>query len=174
MRWGSLRAAVTSEMLHFDDPSAGRARLAAAAPDILSPAGGAATAAQPQHAPGGGDLLEINSGGRVIFCFFADAEPQHVGWALGAGRTPGATPQEAEPPEAAAVTPVSSAGDLALPGIKCLVLKFVPSRLLAQSEQFANELTRHVGVCAPESRILRPQARAAPSVGARARVCARV
>jgi hypothetical protein len=37
----------------------------------------------------------------------------------------------------------------------CLVLKFVSSRLLCQSEQFASELTRHVGLCVPDSRILR-------------------
>lgn len=37
----------------------------------------------------------------------------------------------------------------------CLILKFVSSRLLSQSEQFASELTRHVGLCAPDSRILR-------------------
>ena len=40
----------------------------------------------------------------------------------------------------------------------CLVLKFNPSRLLCQSEQFACELARHVGICAPESRILRAAA----------------
>lgn len=39
----------------------------------------------------------------------------------------------------------------------CLVLKFVSSRLICQSEQFASELTRHVGLCVPESRILRQQ-----------------
>ncbi|PSC74445.1 MAP kinase phosphatase with leucine-rich repeats 3 [Micractinium conductrix] len=37
----------------------------------------------------------------------------------------------------------------------CLILKFVSSRLLSQSEQFASELTRHVGLCTPDSRILR-------------------
>ncbi|KAL4432560.1 hypothetical protein ABPG77_000497 [Micractinium sp. CCAP 211/92] len=37
----------------------------------------------------------------------------------------------------------------------CLILKFVGSRLLCQSEQFAAELTRHVGLCTPDSRILR-------------------
>lgn len=36
-----------------------------------------------------------------------------------------------------------------------LVLKFHSSRLTTQSEQFANELTRHLGVCAPNCRILR-------------------
>ncbi len=29
------------------------------------------------------------------------------------------------------------------------------ARLASQSEQFANELTRHLGICAPECRILR-------------------
>eukprot|EP00887_Chlorella_sp_A99_P007916 scaffold12.g7916.t1 len=37
----------------------------------------------------------------------------------------------------------------------CAVVKFVPTRLLCQSEQFASELTRHVGLPAPDSRILR-------------------
>ncbi len=40
----------------------------------------------------------------------------------------------------------------------CLILKFVGSRLLCQSEQFAAELTRHVGLCTPDSRILRQKA----------------
>ena len=39
----------------------------------------------------------------------------------------------------------------------CLVIKFHPSRLAAQSEQFANELTRHLGIHAPACRILRSQ-----------------
>ncbi|KAL4436854.1 hypothetical protein ABPG75_003993 [Micractinium tetrahymenae] len=50
-------------------------------------------------------------------------------------------------------------GPLALPCApgpeSCLILKFVSSRLLCQSEQFASELTRHVGLCTPDSRILR-------------------
>ena len=29
------------------------------------------------------------------------------------------------------------------------------ARLASQSEQFANELTRHLGICAPDCRILR-------------------
>ncbi|KAG1666974.1 hypothetical protein FOA52_004257 [Chlamydomonas sp. UWO 241] len=36
-----------------------------------------------------------------------------------------------------------------------LVVKFAPSRLLMQAEQFANELTRHLDICAPECRIVR-------------------
>ena len=68
-----------------------------------------------------GDLVEVNSGGQVFFCFFAAR-----------GRTPAA-------PE----------------GV--LVIKFHPSRLTTQSEQFANELTRHLGICAPCCRILRQQ-----------------
>lgn len=39
----------------------------------------------------------------------------------------------------------------------CLILKSMPSRLLVQSEQFANELTRHLDICAPTCRILRQQ-----------------
>lgn len=49
----------------------------------------------------------------------------------------------------------------------CLVLKFVSSRLICQSEQFASELTRHVGLGVPESRILRQQ------VGGQRNACGR-
>lgn len=38
---------------------------------------------------------------------------------------------------------------------RCLILKFLHTRLLTQSEQFANELTRHLDICAPTCRILR-------------------
>lgn len=38
------------------------------------------------------------------------------------------------------------------------MVKVCPARLAAQSEQFANELSLHVGVCAPACRILRKQA----------------
>ncbi|GIM08174.1 hypothetical protein Vretimale_12277 [Volvox reticuliferus] len=61
--------------------------------------------------------LEVNSGGRVFFCFFA--------------------PTSAGEPEGVAV------------------LKFGPNRLLMQAEQFANELTRHLDICAPDCRIVR-------------------
>lgn len=44
-----------------------------------------------------------------------------------------------------------------------LVLKFHTSRLITQSEQFANELTRHLGVCAPNCRILRETVGSLPS-----------
>ena len=36
-----------------------------------------------------------------------------------------------------------------------LIVKGHPARLATQSEQFANELTRHLGICAPDCRILR-------------------
>ena len=36
-----------------------------------------------------------------------------------------------------------------------LIVKFHQTRLMTQSEQFANELTRHLGICAPTCRILR-------------------
>ena len=66
-----------------------------------------------------GDLVEVNSGGQVFFCFF---NPR-------------------------------SYSEFSAEGL--LVLKFHSSRLTTQSEQFANELTRHLGVCAPNCRILR-------------------
>ena len=38
---------------------------------------------------------------------------------------------------------------------RVLIVKGHHARLASQSEQFANELTRHLGICAPECRILR-------------------
>jgi len=42
---------------------------------------------------------------------------------------------------------------------RCLILKFLHTRLLTQSEQFANELTRHLDICAPNCRMLRQKVR---------------
>ncbi|KAK9816445.1 hypothetical protein WJX72_000348 [[Myrmecia] bisecta] len=98
--WGRLMQVISTEALQeeeiTDDPSGG----------LSSPRG---------------ELLEINSGGHVMFCFF--------------------------PPDASGVAPRE----------RCLLVKFHPSRMLTQSEQFANELTRHLGICAPACRILRQQ-----------------
>lgn len=41
------------------------------------------------------------------------------------------------------------------PTYSCLILKVAPTRLQCQSELFANEIARHVGVACPEARILR-------------------
>lgn len=38
---------------------------------------------------------------------------------------------------------------------RVLIVKGHHARLASQSEQFANELTRHLGICAPACRILR-------------------
>ena len=38
---------------------------------------------------------------------------------------------------------------------RVLIVKGHHARLASQSEQFANELTRHLGICAPDCRILR-------------------
>ena len=38
---------------------------------------------------------------------------------------------------------------------RVLIVKAHPARLATQSEQFANELTQHLGICAPACRILR-------------------
>ncbi len=43
------------------------------------------------------------------------------------------------------------------PPERLLVVKFLPARLDAQSEQFASELARHLGVPSPACRILRKQ-----------------
>ena len=45
---------------------------------------------------------------------------------------------------------------------RCLILKFLHTRLLTQSEQFANELTRHLDICAPTCRILRQKVHTKP------------
>jgi hypothetical protein len=44
---------------------------------------------------------------------------------------------------------------------QALIVKAHPARLATQSEQFANELTQHLGICAPSCRILRKLVRAA-------------
>lgn len=75
--------------------------------------------------------MEVNSGGCVLFCLFPPASP-----------------------DTSAASPPAGKGPMG-----CLVIKFHPSRLAAQSEQFANELTRHLGVHAPACRILRSQVR---------------
>ena len=77
-----------------------------------------------------GELVEVNSGGVVLFCFFA-AQRSAAHTAQGRS-TPQPSPREG-----------------------CCVVKFSASRLTTQSEQFANELMRHLGVCAPACRILR-------------------
>ena len=73
-----------------------------------------------------GQLIEVHSGGLVLFCFFAPAVRAAT------ASTPQPSPREG-----------------------CLVVKFHANRLATQSEQFANELTRHLGVPAPVCRMLR-------------------
>lgn len=41
------------------------------------------------------------------------------------------------------------------PRWRCVVVKFCATRLEVQAEQFGNEITQHLGVTAPRSRILR-------------------
>ena len=52
-----------------------------------------------------------------------------------------------------------------------LIVKGHPARLATQSEQFANELTRHLGICAPDCRILRKVVCAAPLQSYNATLC---
>ena len=222
--WGRLVATIASETLHPTAPPPGQSAV-------------------------GGQALDVNSGGRVLFCLFdrgtpaptpptslapsPEKEPRPASAAAaaeaaagaGAGAGAGApswafadsptkgllteagapSPQVLSPARvssaaaalaaaaagllplpqgsggsggsvdlaaAAAAVAAAAGGDAAtggiplpLPGLGwpplvgdvegCVVLKFVQTRLLCQSEQFAAELTRHVGLCAPESRILR-------------------
>ena len=65
----------------------------------------------------------------MLFCFFAHGAK--------ASSVPGRSTPQPSPREG------------------CCVVKFSVSRLTTQSEQFANELMRHLGVCAPACRILR-------------------
>lgn len=93
---------------------------------------------QTSHQSGGGvgDLVEINSGGQVLFCFFTPSTPTHA--------------------ESSPRTFFSRGSPKHRRGREhCLVVKFHGSRLTTQSELFANELTRHLGVHAPSCRILR-------------------
>ena len=46
---------------------------------------------------------------------------------------------------------------------RVLIVKGHPARLATQSEQFANELSQHLGICAPACRILRKLVCDAPS-----------
>ncbi|KAG7668281.1 hypothetical protein Ndes2526B_g00995 [Nannochloris sp. 'desiccata'] len=136
--WSKLTAIITSEMIAFEElvggPNGGCGAPGAVAttPDASS----TSTKAQPFQLPTtpGGSLVEVNSGGRVLFCLFTlDQVPT----------TPAA---------------YSSSSSPRLLREGCVVLKFVSSRLLCQSEQFANELARHVGICSPETRIVRAAA----------------
>lgn len=106
--------------------------------------------------------IDINSGGRVIFCLFEPpglTPSPHHGTGNGNGIS-GAAPVFSPSPSPLAATSDSyhhhnHQQHDHLYRERCLVLKFVPSRLVAQSEQFANELAQHVGIAAPESRIVR-------------------
>ena len=58
-------------------------------------------------------------------------------------------------------SPRSPSPDLARQPERVLIVKGHPARLASQSEQFANELTQHLGICAPTCRILRKLVRGA-------------
>eukprot|EP00891_Asterochloris_glomerata_P005709 jgi/Astpho2/5709/Aster-02947 len=120
--WSQLTTVASSEMLKFEEQEeTARAALAATAIRMgdrpSTPPPGTQDTAQLMASPRG-ELVEVNSGGHVLFCFFQAPPRRH--------------PEE-----------------------RCLIVKFLGSRLLTQSEQFANELTRHLGICAPACRILR-------------------
>lgn len=105
-----------------------------------------------------GSLVEVNSGGRVLFCLF---DP----FLGGQGRSPNPAAVEGDTLPAprspsfgfSQVVSHRTEGGWGRPREGCVVLKFLPSRLLCQSEQFANELAQHLGVCAPDSRIMRQE-----------------
>lgn len=99
-----------------------------AAEDEATPEQGSKSAATPRT-PKGGTSFDHNSGGCVLFCFFKLE----------------ATAAEAPPADSS-------------PTEGCMVLKFCGDQQQCQSEQFANELAHHVGICSPHSRILRSDA----------------
>jgi predicted protein tyrosine phosphatase len=154
--WEALQEAVSSELLAAAadaPPAAAAPPLQAGAPPATPAAGAAAgpAAAAPspprasRPATPTADLVEINSGGRVLFLLFepdADAAAPTPPVSRVATAEPGEGPPPSTPPCVA-------------PREAVAVAKFVPTRLLCQSEQFANELARHVGLCAPASRVLR-------------------
>lgn len=189
--WKGLTLVAGSEAL-FEEP----------APAQPSPLGNGASSASC-------DLIEINSGGQVLFCFFAPAAPSSPSSTAssplasgsphtpqrssnrrhtlaspfssvqgrptnsdvlppGLPRTVSAAPSAAESPHAlhrSATTVAESSpknqGSPRLARELCVVVKFHGSRLTTQSEQFANELTRHLGLHAPSARILRKNGRTA-------------
>lgn len=124
----------------------------------------------------GGSLM-VNSGGKVFFCMFApilslnESETstnytsisesslimkKEVSTALGSGklfetRTQITSTSKFKPDEHLVLwhssnNPLSEG---------CMVLKFTSSRLLCQSEQFAAELAKYLGVAVPDCRIIR-------------------
>ena len=144
--WSKLTATVASEMLALleEDPPA--------PPTAMS----SSLAQQAQHSllqTPGGSLVEVNSGGRVLFCMFEleDATTRH--------NTPHMHLNGVPIPQTLGDNSFSDSAHSSLPPRRegCLVLKFVPNRLLCQSEQFASELARHVGICSPETRILKAE-----------------
>jgi len=131
INWSNLTAIITSEMIAYEELVGGNSAKSAVA--TIPDASSTSTEAQPFQLPTtpGGSLVEVNSGGRVLFCLFTlDQMP---------------------------TAPTFSSSSMLLRE-GCVVLKFVSSRLLCQSEQFANELARHVGICSPETRIIRAAA----------------
>lgn len=92
---------------------------------------------------GGGAVVEVNSGGKVFFCFFK--RPQRPS-------SPPVSPAQNGDASAAADQDACAADQQPL---GAAVIKFAPSRLVMQAEQFANELCRHLDVAAPDCRIIR-------------------
>lgn len=83
-----------------------------------------------------------------------------------------ASPQpatDAHCPQSAQSSPLdvcsrSPSPDLARQPERVLIVKGHPARLATQSEQFANELSQHLGICAPTCRILRKLVRVQPYI----------
>ncbi len=144
--WSKLTAIITSETLAFEEliAESGGSGADTSATGATTPDANASTKPHPFKLPTtpGGSLVEVNSGGRVLFCLFT-LDQAGLNFAF-------------RPPSAA--NTAAAAASASPPREGCVVLKFVSSRLLCQSEQFANELARHVGICSPETRIVRAAA----------------
>lgn len=141
-------AAVPHAAARSGSPTKGSAAAAGAAPAGAPPHLLRAGSGSSESSLGQCDLLPVAS--QALWECGDDGAPAAAGASGGSfsfARLPGSAP--ASPP------PLRRLASAAPRPEGCLVLKFVSSRLICQSEQFASELTRHVGLGVPESRILR-------------------
>jgi hypothetical protein len=172
--WSRLAAVVSSEALAFSSPPPEAPSRSSPGSPPAAPAGEyvAPTPLRRAATPSCELLVQVNSGGCVFFCLFEPplpaaptppvtrhATPAALGGELHSPATPSGTAGSAEGAgghtPSTCGTPGGAWGGGGGGREEVLILKFVPSRLLCQSEQFASELARQVGICAPDSRVLR-------------------
>eukprot|EP00879_Flechtneria_rotunda_P008587 GHRR01008998.1.p1 GENE.GHRR01008998.1~~GHRR01008998.1.p1 ORF type:complete len:1001 (+),score=424.15 GHRR01008998.1:2495-5497(+) len=115
--------------------------------------------------PGQPQMFEVNTGGAVFFVFFKLSSEQQQQLLLHQAQQlqqhkqkPGHQGQAgSQLPQQQLQHQLSDAGHPMAAGARegIAVLKIGASRLAMQAEQFANELTRHLGIAAPDCRIVR-------------------